>query len=171
MNIIKKQIWKKIKGFPKYEISNTGEVRSFYFGKSTKLAQRKTSAGYFGVTLCENKERKDSYIHKLVAEAFLSNLKNKTFVNHKDGNKNNNNVSNLEWCTPSENMQHAYDMNLRESQKGESHGRSKLTDSDILKIRSLYKNTKIKQKELAEMFSVCRETVGLIVLNKIWKHI
>jgi len=59
------------------------------------------------VTLCENRKKKNMYIHRLVAEAFIDNPENKKFVNHIDYNKSNNNIDNLEWVTASENMIHS----------------------------------------------------------------
>lgn len=68
--------------------------------------------GYLKVTLSKNNIRKNKNIHKLVAIAFLSNPNNYNVVNHKDGNKHNNCVENLEWCTAKQNTAHAYNNNL-----------------------------------------------------------
>lgn len=71
--------------------------------------------GYSIVTLSKNGKSYKEYIHRLVAKTFLSNPLNKEYVNHKDGNKQNNCVSNLEWCTPSENNYHAFQTGLKKT--------------------------------------------------------
>ena len=95
------EIWEKIKDFDNYIVSNKGNVINTKFGILKK--QRNTKTGYKIIDLKENGKKKTQYIHRLVAEAFLPNLKKLPQVNHKDENKGNNNVENLEWCTISYN--------------------------------------------------------------------
>lgn len=106
--------WKPIKDYENfYEISNLGRVRSLdrivcrvngnYFKKEKNLKLKRLTNGYFGVGLCKNNEIKYCMIHRLVAEAFIPNPDNLPCVNHKDENKSNNCVDNLEWCTYSYN--------------------------------------------------------------------
>lgn len=73
------------------------------------------------VCLSKSKTHKNYKVHRLVAETFILNQKNKPEVNHKDGNKSNNNISNLEWCTSSENQIHAFKTGLQKIKKGEEH--------------------------------------------------
>lgn len=87
-------------------------------GRSMRLGERN---GYKYVNLCINDQRKKVYVHRLVAQAFIPNPNNKTQVNHKDGNKINNCVNNLEWCTPAENMKHAHSIGLMNPPKGVDH--------------------------------------------------
>lgn len=94
--------WIVIKGFERYEISNKGNVRNVLSGKALKPSLN--TGGYQYVTLCCSRHRKNKTIHRLVAEAFIQNPLNLPEVNHKDENKENNNVSNLEWVTKKENM-------------------------------------------------------------------
>ena len=105
--------WKPIKGYEGlYEVSNTGKIKSFQRGKIRILYPRKTPRGYLHVILSKNKVNKDLRVHRLVASAFIPNPLNKPEVNHIDGNKDNNNVDNLEWATRGENMNHAVKMGL-----------------------------------------------------------
>lgn len=99
--------YKIIKEFPNYLIGNNGEVYSRYALKVKRPTSNGSRKGYLYVDLYKNNIRKKCYVHRLVAEYFLPNKDNKPYVNHKDGNPKNNNVENLEWCTPKENVEHA----------------------------------------------------------------
>lgn len=98
-----------IKGFERYSVSNDGTVINNKTGAI--LSQREATNGYMRVNLRKGNEPyekpKTRSVHRLVAEAFIPALPGKDYVNHIDGNKRNNDVSNLEWCTASENISHA----------------------------------------------------------------
>ena len=97
-----KEIWRPIKDYEKlYEVSNTGQVRSLCgrYGKFRILKQSVGSRGYMLVTLCDHGKQKSVNVHRIVAETFIPNADNLPCVNHKDENKKNNNVENLEWCS------------------------------------------------------------------------
>lgn len=95
-----KEIWKDIKNYEgHYQVSNLGRVKSIKFGKEIILKQQQCMDGYYYVNLSKNGIAKRYYVHRLVAEAFIDNSDNLPCVNHKDENKQNNVVSNLEWCT------------------------------------------------------------------------
>lgn len=101
------EIWKDISGYEcKYKISNYGRIKSLNYGKTQKEKIRKTqlNKGYAKVNLSKNGKVKHYLVHRLVAEAFIPNPNNLTEINHKDENKENNHVSNLEWCTHKYNM-------------------------------------------------------------------
>lgn len=101
--LLPKRIWKNIEGYEGlYQVSNLGEVKSLKFAggsKSRKLKLGKTSNGYMKIVLGSGKNRKTFSIHRLVAMAFIPNPNNYPEVNHKDEDKTNNIVTNLEWCT------------------------------------------------------------------------
>ena len=101
-------MWKSIEGFSNYEVSKNGEVRN----ASTKyvLKGRLSKSGYYQVSIKENAtgKFKNQYNHRLAALAFIDNPEDKPQVNHKDGIKTNNVLSNLEWSTPSENQRHRH---------------------------------------------------------------
>lgn len=113
-------------------------------------------------------------IHRLVAETFIPNPKNKPQVNHKDGNKLNNAIYNLEWTTQLENMQHAWKNKLicgNKGNKGENNPRSKLTWKDVEFIRKNYKpyDKNFGAVALAKHFNVHRDSINRIVNKKYWK--
>lgn len=97
--------WKDILGFEGlYQVSNHGRVRN---SAMTILKTQYQNSGYLVCHLSKHRKRKACTVHRLVATAFIPNPENKAFVNHLDGNKSNNCSSNLEWCSPQENAQHA----------------------------------------------------------------
>lgn len=107
------EIWKVIDGFPNHEVSNKGRVRN---KKTKRLLKPSIRWMYNTVSIRKPGERVSTtlHIHRLVCKAFIANPNNYPQVNHIDGNKLNNNVENLEWCTYSMNIKHAYDTGLRE---------------------------------------------------------
>lgn len=105
------EVWKDIKGYEGlYQVSNEGRVKSFYTNKI--LTPVDDGQGYLRVRLYKNKEWKSIRVHRLVANAFISNPYNKPQINHKDENPSNNCVENLEWCTAKENCNYG-NHNLR----------------------------------------------------------
>ena len=93
------EIWKDKKDYEGlYQVSNWGRVKSLKFGKEKILKPQKDTSGYLCVTLCKNNNQCQFKVHRLVAEAFIPNPNNYKEVNHKDENKTNNVVTNLEWC-------------------------------------------------------------------------
>lgn len=106
------EIWKDIKGYENlYQVSNFGNVKSFY-NKSHLLKLKPDKYGYISVTLVKEKKKKRKRVHRLVAEAFIENTNNYLVINHIDGNKQNNNVNNLEWCTQKHNIEEAWRLGL-----------------------------------------------------------
>lgn len=117
----------------------------------------------------ENKKAKTHLIHRLVAQTYIPNPDNKPEVNHKDGDKTNNSLSNLEWVSKPENAQHALKAGRYKIMKGEKNGYSKLKDKDIPIIRALLKNH--SQSQIAKMYGVNQALISMVKCKKIWKHL
>lgn len=149
-----KREWKHIKGFEnRYLISSDGLVKSIIRKKHIIIKAHKNDHGYLHVSLrTKDGLSKCKKIHRLVAENFILNIKNKFTVNHIDGNKLNNTVSNLEWATQTENNVHSFYMGL--SKVGEDHTNSKFT-----------------KKEIVKTFNTTQSMISRIVNYKIWKHV
>lgn len=123
------EIWKDIPNYEEYyQASNYGRIRSLdriiymnhrngkiakHYFKGKILSTRINNIGYVKVDLTKNKNQKTFSVHRLVAETFIPNPNSLPQVNHKDGNKLNNNVNNLEWCDAFQNQQHALKTGLR----------------------------------------------------------
>lgn len=103
------EIWKDIKSYEGlYRVSNKGRISNF----KRILTPTDNGKGYLIIGLCKDGKRNNFYIHRLVAEAFIDNPENKPVVNHKDYNRANNNVNNLEWITQKDNINHSV-VNMR----------------------------------------------------------
>ena len=109
------EIWKKIKGFENYEVSNYGNVRNIINLK--QLKQSITPDGYCYLNLFKNKKQFTFRVHRLVAIAFIPNKENKPTVNHINAIKTDNKLSNLEWATRKEQSQHCLKLGLNNSFK------------------------------------------------------
>lgn len=171
------EIWKDIPGYDGYQASNFGNIKVFVKGKERILKSNLQSKGYRMVSV----RPKANLVHRLVAFSFIPNPENKRYINHIDGNKQNNMVSNLEWCTNSENMKHAYMMGLiNSSESGNGRGKDKckrksgsgrkigsgrksnMNNVDVLDIRS----SKLKAPELAKIYNVSRPHICNIISGK-----
>lgn len=165
VGIFLNEIWKTIpEDF--YEISSKGNIRR----KNKKILKLQVDKdGYLYVVLSCSGKRPTKKIHRLVAEVFLPNPLKKPQVNHKDGVKSNNNVENLEWVTSSENINHAFKLNLK-NQKGSKHNGVKLT---IEKINLFFKLRKegITIKEIGKETGTPPKTVERILYRTSWKHL
>ena len=118
--------WKDIDGFPDYKISSEGKILRISKNYYLKPCLDK-SIGYFVVNLYDTKGRPHrKFLHRLIAEAFIPNPENKRTVNHIDGNKSNNELSNLEWATDGENMLHAFSHGLCENTRKSAYKQQKI---------------------------------------------
>lgn len=186
------EIWKQVEENPVYYVSNMGRVKTVdhpvWCKVNNSYSIRKgrfcvptnnNSKGYWRVGIQINGKQKHFAIHRLVAKAFIPNPDNLPQINHIDGNKNNNCVSNLEWCTNEYNRQHAIENNLMLSEKHKAKSSEccnfrKLTYEQILFIREEYKNTSFNKrgelvqfyKEIAELFNLNSISTVLWVINE-----
>lgn len=127
LNNFKNEIWKDVKGYEKhYKISNYGRVlscgknvwnRFAYIYRDNFILKKRNNLGYNVVVLYLNGKRNVVKVHRIVAEHFIANPENKPFVNHIDGNRENNRIDNLEWCTAKENVRHAWATGLAKAKK------------------------------------------------------
>lgn len=136
------EIWVQLKDFEGlYEISNFGRIKSLPkkgSGKEFILKQAQDKCGYKKVRLSKDNKKYSILVHRAVAATFIPNLENKPQVNHKNGDKTNNNASNLEWVTNSENQKHAIHNNLVDNKKLIEHVntiRKKSIEKTSVKIR------------------------------------
>lgn len=132
-----KELWKDVEGYEEFfMISNLGNLYSKRSFRCLKLST--LPSGYVQHTTRIGGRGGKSVafrIHRLVAKAFISNPEGKPEVNHKNGNKSDNSVSNLEWVTPSENIRHAFDRGLSKARGGIENHRSKLSLSQVAEIK------------------------------------
>lgn len=168
-----KEIWKEVDGYNGvYFVSNLGRVKSVdHFcenrkgsGKQTGrvLKLSKSRKGYLMVSLSKNKTKFHTGAHRLVAKAFIDNHLNKQQVNHIDCDKENNNVSNLEWCTNLENRRHAQENNRDNPNYGEDHHNSKLTNKQVVEARKL-REKGYTMNELAIKYNISKTAMCKIV--------
>jgi hypothetical protein len=176
------EIWKSVKGYEgHYEVSSFGRVKSMPRFKKARngalthpikeriLRQAKTKDGYYCVVLCKDSNPVTFRTHRIIAQAFIKNPKGKPQVNHKDRNRLNNSVDNLEWCTDSENIVHGL-KNRPCRANGNNANNVKLTKDQVLSIRALHK-AGCTTYSLAKQFNVHNSNIGYIVNRKSWKHI
>lgn len=122
-----------------YEISNLSRIR----GKNIRIASV-GNHGYYSIDLYKNNKRKTFLFHRLVAETFIPKIKGKEYVNHKNGNKLDNSLSNLEWCTQKENVQHSFDVLRHKNNFQTNHPKPSLGKFGIDHCKSI----KVKQLDL-----------------------
>jgi hypothetical protein len=174
------ETWKPVSGYDGYyEVSSNGRVRSLdriidhplvQVRHGKMLKQTPNHKGYMRVSLNKNGNKKQEFVHKLVAQSFIYNIKRNPQINHIDGNKLNNNVENLEWCTNKENCQHAAKLKLRSPIKGSSHHNTVLSEEQVIDLKQ-------KRKEgwsylrLMSFFNITKNNVASICTGRTWKHL
>lgn len=163
--------WKDILGFEGlYEVSSMGELRN----KATKKILKPviTHCGYYRFRIIKNEERFNKMLHRLVCEAFIENPEQKRTINHKDGNKLNNNIENLEWNTHSENIHHAIKLGLFHINRDPfNRHHSCLSEEQVLEIDRMIKSKEHTYKQIALMFGVHPSRIEKIKARTTWKHL
>jgi len=171
------EVWKDICGYEgSYKVSNLGRVKSLNRSivksdgivanlKSKILSQNTDFNGYKLVVLSVKNKARTCKVHRLAAISFIGYKCSKMHVNHINGVKDDNTINNLEWCTPKENMKHAFDNKLIDMSKYRSN-RAKLSWSDVMCIRK----SNMQQKQLALMFNVDPKAIRQILNYKTYKN-
>lgn len=160
--------------FPNYYATREGDVFSKNYGQTGVCGRMKAHLSYRGylyVQLQNKKLVKKFYIHRIVAEVFIPNPLNLPCVNHKDFNKENNYVSNLEWCTAKENAQHALKGGHYNPWTGEDSERHILTELQVLQIREMHIPKKMPFARIAKLYNVGTSTIANIIYRNSWKQI
>lgn len=149
------------------EVSNFGNIKK----SSTKTLRKLnlTKQGYYHISLFKKGKTYAKKVHRLVAQAFIPNPENKPCVNHRDGEKSNNNVNNLEWVTYSENSIHALKNKLSKGKKGEEHSQSKLSESQVIQILNEGKYDTFQA--ISDKWGVDRKQIEKILKRTSWTHI
>ncbi len=161
--------WAVAPSAPTLLISETGQIvrmassrrkgKGWQTFPEIQLKARRIGAGYLAINSKDRGIKRTLYLHRLVAEAFLGKPSDANEVNHKDGNKANNSVSNLEWTTHSKNLQHAISSGLT--------SRHSLTPDDVRQIR-LLADKQVKRSEIARLYGVSPQAVRHIESGRCW---
>lgn len=163
------EIWKLYEPVPRYEVSNMGRVRhvkdhSIKYSKPDKI-------GYIYIQYKLNMKKYNLKVHRMVAQVFLNNPEGFPEVNHIDGNKQNNRVDNLEWCTRQHNILHGYELGLYDM-KGIKNGRALLTEELVHKLCAWYEASVEHTPKLAvDHFGISIQQASKIRCGIAWKHI
>ena len=161
-------MWKQIETFD-YEINEQGVVRRISTGRIKKSFMRKD--GYIGIQLYDRQVKWINYqLHRLIAIAFKPNPHNKKFINHKDSDRANNALSNLEWATAAENVKHGY-LSGYATNKGSKNGFALLTETQVLEIRHKRIHENLTYQKLATIYGVSYGCIAGIIQRTNWKHI
>lgn len=169
--------WRTIKGYEDwYSVSDTGKVRRDKGGQNRTYAGRllkpfKNPKGYLVVDLHKHNKGEKFLVHQLVAYTFLGPCPEGKEINHKDFNRANPALSNLEYVTRSENTLHSYKHNRGPDNSGSKSGMAKLTEYEVKKIRNIYETKDITTRRLAEVFNVHQSTISDIIRKETWRYV
>lgn len=159
-----------------YSISNLGNVRANFSCNNNQykagriLRLRKSINGYLRVGLYKERKQKWFSVALLVAHAFVGVKPEGLQVNHRDGNKLNNQASNLEYVTPSENLRHAFCMGLSKATRGSKNPGSKLTEEKVISLRNDYRGG-LSYSLLSAKYDVGANQIWRIINRRQWKHV
>lgn len=175
--IFKNTVWFKHELYLGYLFSQEGNILSLH--GSAPIVKKKTlrSDGYHCVTLYYYKDGKSCrttpLVHRLIGHVFLEKKYNKIEINHKDGNKTNNDITNLEWVTTKENSFHCHNVLKRKMPyvKGSGHINSKLTEKNVIEIKKMLLNKEMKQYQIGDIFGVSFQNISCIKRGKTWNHV
>lgn len=134
-----------------------------------KLKPIRMNTGYLAVCLSKNKKAHMKSIHRLILEAFVGPCPARMETRHKDGDRQNNTLSNLKWGTSKDNKQDMIEHNT--SNRGEGHPKAKLNNWKVRVIRQLLKKKHLTQEQIAEIFGITQENISMIKTGKRWSYI
>lgn len=160
-----KEIWKAIPKFETYYVSNLGRVRG-----PNGIKQQHLSRGYCRVSFYRRGRPHFRLVHLLVAAAFIGRCPRHKLTNHKDGNKANPRLDNLEYITPKANTRHAMAAGLISHLQGSAKRNAKLHEDDIPKIFQAVAEG-VSRRKVAATFHISRTVLDLIILRKKWRHV
>lgn len=164
MDNITNEEWKDIKDFINYQVSNLGRVRNKTRGNI--LSPNNNGSNYLSVQLGKGKRR---YIHRLVAQEFIPNSRNCKEINHINGNRMDNRINNIEWCTRQDNINHKRVTGTQLF--GSKIYRAILDEQQVVIIKRLLSMNKYKATSIAKVFNVSATTIIDIKMNRTWKHV
>lgn len=161
--------WETISPAPDYEVSDFGNVRRKEVGINLRPGINPVTGYRLVALMCGNPRKAKTFsLHRIIAIAFIPNPEKLPFINHKDCNKLNNSLNNLEWCTRQQNITHAKENALIAI--GSRIGISKLDESKVKEIRTMLKFG-VKQRLIAKKFGVAQTIISRINTCAIWNHV
>ena len=175
-------MWKDVIGYEGlYQVDDTGNVRSLdriiiskkgsplsFKGQNLKISTDR--GGYKYLKLCNSGFCKKYKVHRLVAFSFIGDCTGLQ-INHKNGIKSDNRISNLEICDSTHNNRHALEMGLKKVKKGSECGSSILIESQVLEIEEILRKSKTQIKDIASTYNVSPTTIGDINKGRSWQHL
>lgn len=173
---MEQELWKDVVGCEgRYQVSNYGRIMSTVMTHNYNpyyLKPHVKRKGYLAISMWQGNNRsKLVAVHRIVAKAWIPNPDNLPQVNHIDGDKANNNVSNLEWCTNIYNAHHAMKNGLFYKGLGETSNQHKLTVQQVIEIKTLLRDKKNTERGIAKLFGVSRGCITYIKWGKTWKEV
>ena len=163
------EIWKDVVEYEGiYSVSSFGKIKRI--SKMKNLIHIISDFGYHYVSLSKNNIKKKYSVHGLAIRSFIGKTPKGHQINHKDGNKSNNHISNLEYVTPFQNIHHAIKIGLITT-RGEKVHTAKLTKENVVNIRNEYIPYIVEAKFLARKYGVSHQTIREIVGRHTWKHL
>ena len=168
------EIWRDVVGYEGlYQVSNYGRLKSFYGKKGKILAGKFDAQGYSHCALAKNKVAKMELLHRIIAQTFLPNPENNSVVHHKDHDKMNSCVWNLQWTTHSQNILYAFQSGIMKNPSGVDSHNSKLTAEQVRWIRENYirNDKKFGAPAFAKYFGVTVGTIYNVVYRRAYKNV
>lgn len=172
-----KEKWASIPGLPNYEASTSGQIRSMKSGRGVInepghiMSGCPDQKGYLLVNCRVGHKSRTQRVHRLIARTFIGEIPDGFQINHMNGVKDDNRLTNLEIVSPGQNLKHRHDvLKIKINWRGSNHGKAKLNEPSVMEIRRRYAKGEL-QKTLAKEFGVSTPTIAFVVNRKTWTHI